>query len=188
MKRYLPSDVFNKRMNIECKKLLMIMPSSVIFFLLIPLGSLFFGKTMDGFLGFEAMSLGLTGILTATVLLLVGGYYVLESIRILFKKGRGIPLGDFFPEDQSTELITTGIYGQTRNPMLFGYLLCLIALGLLVNSVTSTFIVPTLFITIWTIWIKTREEPALETRFGEPYRRYKTKTSYLIPRPWRKTG
>ena len=48
----------------------------------------------------------------------------MESIRILLVRGRGIPLGDVFPEDQTTELITTGVYSQTRNPMLFGYLLC----------------------------------------------------------------
>jgi protein-S-isoprenylcysteine O-methyltransferase Ste14 len=137
---------------------------------------------IDDTLGFEAINFGLTGTLIASIFLLVGGYYVLESIRVLLTKGGGIPLGDFFPEDQSSELITTGIYGQTRNPMLFGYLLCLISLGLTVRLVTTTFIVPTLFITIWTIWVKAHEEPALETRFGDPYREYRSKTPYLIPR------
>ncbi|MCB2172822.1 isoprenylcysteine carboxylmethyltransferase family protein, partial [archaeon] len=120
------------------------------------------------------------------VLILVGGYYVVESIRILLAKGKGIPLGDIFPEDQSTELITTGIYAQTRNPMLFGYLLCLIAVGLLLKSPSIAFVIPTGFITLWTIWLKTREEPALEARFGDSYREYRKKTPYLIPRPWRR--
>ncbi|MCJ7732700.1 hypothetical protein MUP51_10330 [Candidatus Bathyarchaeota archaeon] len=66
--------------------------------------------------------------------------------------------------------------------MLFGYLLCLVAMGILMNSVSIAFIMPASFIGFWTIWLKTREEPALEARFGEAYTRYRQKTSYLVPR------
>ncbi len=170
------------------RKLLLIVPSSVIFFLIVPLVSLFFGRRLDGFLGLERLELGLLGSVVSILLLLVGGYYVLESIRILLVKGKGIPLGDVFPEDQTTELITTGIYAQTRNPMLFGYLLCLIAMGVWMQSFSIAFIIPSLFIILWTIWLKIREETALEARFGESYLEYKRKTPYLIPRPWRKAS
>ncbi|MCW4012245.1 MAG: isoprenylcysteine carboxylmethyltransferase family protein [Candidatus Bathyarchaeota archaeon] len=168
------------------RKILLIIPSSIIFFLLVPVFSIFFGRTLDVLLGLSTLDLGAATRLISIILLLVGGYYVIESIRILLAKGKGIPLGDIFPDDQTTELITTGIYAQTRNPMLFGYLLCLIAMGLELHSVSIAVIIPTGFIAIWTIWLKTYEEPALETRFGEPYREYKQKTPYLIPRPWRR--
>lgn len=168
------------------RKILLIIPSSVIFFLLVPVFSVFFGKTLDALLGLSILELGVVTRPASIILLLAGGYYVIESIRILLEKGKGIPLGDIFPEDQTTELITTGIYAQTRNPMLFGYLLCLIALGLVMKSVSIAFIIPTAFIVVWTIWLKTREEPALETRFGDSYREYKKRTPYLIPRPWRR--
>jgi protein-S-isoprenylcysteine O-methyltransferase Ste14 len=121
-------------------------------------------------------------ILLSLTILLVGGYYVVESIRILFVQGAGVPLGDVFPNDQSTNLITTGVYGQTRNPMLFGYLLCLISLGIVMISISIALIIPTLYVLIWTIWIKTREEPALEVRFGDQYREYRANTPYLVPR------
>ena len=113
---------------------------------------------------------------------------MIESIRILLVRGKGIPLGDVFTEDQSTELITTGIYAQTRNPMLFGYLLVLVALGILMRSISIAFIIPSVFIILWTIWLKIREEPALEVRFGKAYLEYKKETPYLIPRQKRKSG
>jgi len=168
------------------RKILLIIPSSIIFFLLVPIISVFFGRRLDVFLGLSQTDLGVLTTPVSGVLILVGGYYVVESIRILLAKGKGIPLGDIFPEDQSTKLITTGIYAQTRNPMLFGYLLCLIAVGLLLRSPSIAFVIPTVFIALWTIWLKTREEPALEARFGDSYREYRKKTPYLIPRPWRR--
>jgi protein-S-isoprenylcysteine O-methyltransferase Ste14 len=167
----------------SARKILLIIPSSIIFFLIVPVISLFFGRRLDGVLGINPLELGTGGTLFSLCLFLVGGYYVIESIRILFIRGGGIPLGDVFPEDQTTELIIEGVYSQTRNPMLFGYLLCVIALGIQMKSTSVAAIIPTAFIVIWTIWLKTREEPALEARFGEPYREYKKRTPYLIPRP-----
>ena len=169
----------------SARKILLIIPSSIIFFLIVPVISIIFGRRLDRVLRITPLDLGTLGTLFSIVLILVGGYYVIESIRILLVRGGGIPLGDVFPEDQSTELITEGIYGQTRNPMLFGYLLCLIAMGILMKSISVTIIIPAGFTILWTIWLKTREEPALEDRFGDPYREYKAKTPYLIPRPWR---
>ncbi len=172
----------------SARKVLLILPSSIIFFLVVPIISLFFGRRLDILLGFSQLEIGILGTLGSLVLMLIGGYYVVESIRILRVKGGGIPLGDVFPEEQSTELITAGVYSHTRNPMLFGYLLCLAALGIVMKSFSMTGIIPVTYILIWLIWLKTREEPALEARFGESYRKYKAKTPFLIPRPWRKTG
>lgn len=170
-------------MNIaEYRKLLLVIPSSVIFFLIVPVVSVVFGERLDEFLGLSPIMLGIPGTLLEVVLLVVGSYYVLESIRVLFTEGKGIPLGDIIPDEQTTELITSGVYSQTRNPMLFGYLLCLVALGFYLNSWSNAIIIPTLFIAIWTIWIKTHEEPALEARFGDTYVKYREKTPFLIPR------
>jgi protein-S-isoprenylcysteine O-methyltransferase Ste14 len=174
-------------MNVaEFRKLLFVIPSSVIFFLIVPVVSVVFGEKLNTFLGLNPMMRGTAGTVLAVVLFLIGGYYVLESIRVLFIKGKGIPLGDILPEEQTTELITTGIYSQTRNPMLFGYLLCLITMGIALNSYSIALIIPSAFIIIWTVWIKTHEEPALEARFGEPYREYRKRTPYFVPRPWRR--
>lgn len=110
----------------------------------------------------------------------------MESIRLLLVQGGGIPLGDVLQKDQTEQLITKGVYSDTRNPMLFGYLLCFIAIGLLMNSISIALVIPVSFTAIWTIWLKKWEEPALEERFGEEYTKYKKEVTYLIPRLWRK--
>jgi protein-S-isoprenylcysteine O-methyltransferase Ste14 len=167
-------------------KMVLIMPSSVFFFILVPLASSFFGRRVDVLYGLPSLEPGRWGMIVAASLLLVGAYYVLGSIRVLLVEGGGVPLGDVLPGDQSTELVTGGVYRSTRNPMLFGYLLCLIAQGMVLNSVTTAFIIPAVFFGLWGVWLKRREEPGLEARFGEPYREYRERTPFLVPRPWRK--
>ncbi len=167
-------------------KIILIVPSSMFFFILVPLASSLVGRWFDALLGLPALEPGVAGMAAAASLLLVGAYYVLGSIRVLFVEGGGVPLGDVLPGNQSTMLVTGGVYSSTRNPMLFGYLLCLTALGVALNSVTMTFIVPSLFVVLWGVWLKKREEPGLEARFGEPYREYRKRTPFLVPRPCRK--
>jgi protein-S-isoprenylcysteine O-methyltransferase Ste14 len=171
---------------VKPRKLLLIVPSSIFFFLLVPIISFLTGRRLDQLLGLQVLEVGQPRFLISILLMIIGGYYVIESIRILLMEGQGIPLGDIIPTDQTTELITTGIYGQTRNPMLFGYLLCLIAMGIWMKSISIAFIIPSSFTLLWTIWLKKHEELALESRFGEKYVEYKRKTPYLIPKVLRK--
>lgn len=163
------------------KKNFLIVFSSVIFFLILPVLTLYVGNYVDQYLRLNPIGWNLPRITLSTLLLIIGFYYVLESIRILLVKGQGIPLGDVFPKEQSSELITSGVYAQTRNPMLFGYLLSIISLGLLRNSISIAFIIPIFFTILWTIWLKFKEEPELEKRFGEIYKKYKENTPFLIP-------
>ncbi len=167
-------------------KIMLIVPSSVLFFIVVPLASSIIGRRVDSLLGLPALEPGAGGMVAATLLSLVGAYYVLGSIRVLFVEGGGVPLGDVLPGNQSTELVTGGVYRSTRNPMLFGYLLCLVALGVALSSVTMSFIIPSIFVVLWGVWLKKREEPGLEARFGEPYREYRRRTPFLVPRPWRR--
>jgi protein-S-isoprenylcysteine O-methyltransferase Ste14 len=169
------------------KKLILIIPSSIIFFLVVPIFTILFGKRLDSILKLRPFNLGLLSYILPVFFLLVGSYYVLESIRILLIQGQGVPLGDVIPNEQTMELVTTGIYGQTRNPMLFGYLLCLSSIGILMGSYSIALILPVTYIVLWTIWLKKVEEPALEIRFGEAYRDYKKTTPFLIPRPHRRS-
>lgn len=165
----------------QTHKKLLILPSSVIFFLIVPSISIILGKKVDLIIGIT-FDLEFTGILMSIIFLFTGIFYVFASIKILLEKGGGIPLGDLIPKEQTNELITSGVYAQTRNPMIFGYLLCLIAMGLLTMSITVTLIIPFFFVIIWTLWLKIKEEPALEERFGNKYTEYMKKVPYLIPR------
>jgi hypothetical protein len=54
--------------------------------------------------------------------------------------------------------------------------------GLLIQSSSMAFIFPLLYTALWMAWIKGREEPALERRFGDDYRRYREEKPFLVPR------
>jgi protein-S-isoprenylcysteine O-methyltransferase Ste14 len=164
------------------RRYLLLLPSSVFFFLVVPLVTLHSGRFIDEALmpGFNIWSTASTAV--GLMFLFSGGYFVLESIRVLLVTGGGIPLGDLIPSDQSETLVRDGVYSLTRNPMLFGYLLALSGFGLITRSFSTAFSFPLLYTAIWTAWIKGREELSLERRFGEEYRRYKEETPFLVPR------
>ena len=165
----------------ELRKLSLILPSSIFFFIILPLITASIGGKLDEILYLPSLTLGFIEFLSVFSFLVVGGYYVFESIRILLIEGGRIPLGDVIPSDQSVHLITRGVYKNTRNPMLFGYILVLSALGILAKSFSFALILPGLYLFLWVFWLKKREEPSLETRFGETYILYKKETPFLIP-------
>jgi protein-S-isoprenylcysteine O-methyltransferase Ste14 len=163
------------------KKYLWLIPSSFFFFLIVPSFTIVNARNLEKLLGIAQLS-QLTFFFFGFPLLVYGGYYVFESIRILFFEGEGIPLGDIVHEEESSILIQSGIYSRTRNPMLFGYILVLMGLGAAVKSLIAFLMFPLIYLGIWTLWIKKVEEPGLEKRFGKDYKNYKTTTPFLIPR------
>ncbi|MHA1838348.1 MAG: methyltransferase family protein, partial [Candidatus Ranarchaeia archaeon] len=102
-------------------------------------------------------------------ILLVGGGFILAvaSILQLYKIGHGMPWGDVNEESQSTVLVVTGVYAYTRNPMILGTLMILSGIGWLVRSLSSIIIFPVIFSIVLYIWLKFREEPRMEKRFGK---------------------
>jgi A/G-specific adenine glycosylase len=105
----------------------------------------------------------------------------IKSTRLLYFEGRGLPWGEVQRETQSTTLVTTGLYASTRNPMTFGYSLLPCGMGILFRSLAMTCIIPATIFIAMIIWLKLREEPRLERRFGQEYRDYKRRTPFLIP-------
>ncbi|MEM3586244.1 MAG: isoprenylcysteine carboxylmethyltransferase family protein [Candidatus Jordarchaeaceae archaeon] len=89
-------------------------------------------------------------------------------------------------ETQTRRLVVDGAYKYTRNPMMFGYLLILVGLGFLFNSLFLTFGATSIFTVGLVTVIKLWEEKNLERRFGEAYVEYKKKVSFLIPMPPKK--
>ena len=74
--------------------------------------------------------------------------------------------------DKAKNLVTTGMYQITRNPMYVGLLFLLIGWGFLLGS-----FMPFLFLPIFILLITTQqiipEERVLEEKFGQQYRDYK---------------
>lgn len=158
----------------------------LLFLVVIPLTTVWVGKGVDLMLGWSVFPpvpfnffIGL-GVLIVAALLCWGSMYQ------LYRAGHGFPWGDVDDAAQSRELVTTGLYRYTRNPMILGFLILLSGIGWLVQSITAIIIIPFItFVVLW-MWLKRREEPRLEQRFGDAYRAYRNTTPLIIPRLWRR--
>lgn len=75
--------------------------------------------------------------------------------------------------DNTSSLVTTGLYRYSRNPMYLGLLIILLGWTLIQGNVLGLIIVALFVTSITQIQIKP-EEIALEKKFGEEFKRYKT--------------
>lgn len=95
-----------------------------------------------------------------------------------FLKVKGTPV----PFNPPPELVKTGPYRYTRNPMLTGVFLFLVGVGLAVNSVSLVFLFTPLFVLV-NVWeLKIIEEPELVKRLGDEYIEYQKQTPMFFPR------
>ena len=74
--------------------------------------------------------------------------------------------------ERASVLVTAGVYSISRNPMYVGFLLLLLAWGVLLPNPASIIIIGLFFIYIDRVQI-VREEAALSLLFGESYSSYK---------------
>lgn len=106
----------------------------------------------------------------------------IKSTRLLHKEGFGLPWGEVRRNVQSMRLVTTGPYAYTRNPMVLGYSMLPLGMGVMFKSLGMALPTSTFVIIANIILVKIKEEPKLEERFGDEYREYRRKTPFLIPR------
>lgn len=76
------------------------------------------------------------------------------------------------PFEDSSALVTTGMYRITRNPMYLGMVTVLIGIAVLTGSL-SPFVGPVLFVPVLNSRIIRHEEVMLEDQFGDEYRSFK---------------
>lgn len=166
---------------------LRVIPGVVLLFVVvIPLMTWWVGKLVDTVLLLPVFPPFPLNLIIGYGILVSGAVICWVSMIQLYRAGRGLPWGDVDEAAQSTELVTTGLYGYTRNPMILGLLILLSGIGWVVQSITTILITPlVMFVILW-VWLKRREEPQLEQRFGEAYRVYRETTPLIIPRPWRR--
>ena len=81
--------------------------------------------------------------------------------------------------EESTQLVTTGVYRFSRNPMYVGFLLFLLAWAVLLGSFVAVLVLP-LFILIVTKVQILPEEVVLEEKFGQDYVDYKHRVGRWI--------
>ncbi len=76
------------------------------------------------------------------------------------------------PWKPSTVLVTSGIYGLTRNPIYVGFTILYAGLGVGLDSpLALAMVLPCLI--VMDRFVIAREEVYLERKFGEPYRAYR---------------
>jgi protein-S-isoprenylcysteine O-methyltransferase Ste14 len=112
------------------------------------------------------------------ILVYITGAVTLLTVANLAIRGLGAP----FAIALSRRLATNWLYARTRNPMVLATLAWLVAVGLWLQSTLFVVWVLVLVAPAWIAFLKVYEERELEIRFGEAYREYKAKTSFLWPR------
>ncbi len=83
------------------------------------------------------------------------------------------------PFEDSTSLITTGVFRITRNPMYLGFVLILLGIAILQGSLTPYVVILVFVIFIDTVFIK-YEEKKLESTFGQAWLDYRKKVRRWI--------
>lgn len=94
-----------------------------------------------------------------------------------FFKAKGTPV----PFNPPRQLVVTGPYAWSRNPMMSGLFIVLFGIGIRRVSFSLLFFYLPLFILLICTMLKLIEEPGLEERFKDEYRQYKKKTPMFFP-------
>lgn len=78
------------------------------------------------------------------------------------------------PFEESSVLVTEGVFGLSRNPMYLGMILILLGIALLLGSATPLAIVVLLAVVLDHVFIRP-EERKLEQSFGDEFRQYRNR-------------
>lgn len=100
--------------------------------------------------------------------LIAVGLFIIIWPAISFGKA-GTPLK---PLEESTHLVTDGMYRFTRNPIYLGMTTILLGIAVLFGTVSPFFLVPIFVLTIQNRFV-VLEEALLESTFGDEYIEYK---------------
>jgi len=116
------------------------------------------------------------------ILLVIGLIYGIWSVIIQNTIGEGGPveIGNIEISPKTKNLVVSGPYKYTRNPMLFGTLLIYLAFALFINSITSVVLVSAIFVFMLSVVVKMEEKRLLKD-FGNQYEEYRKKVSMFIP-------
>jgi len=119
--------------------------------------------------------------LLGLILIVCGVTLLVKCIRVFSRIGEGT----LAPWAPTKNLVVSGLYRRTRNPMISGVLIALLGESILFSSLSifAWFILSLIGNHIY--FIKS-EEPGLIARFGDEYRIYMDHVPRWIPRrtPW----
>jgi protein-S-isoprenylcysteine O-methyltransferase Ste14 len=136
----------------------------------------------DNIYRFEIIQNSIIKWIIIIILLVIGLIYGIWSVIIQNTIGEGGPveIGNIEISPKTKNLVVSGPYKNTRNPMLFGTFLIYLAFALFINSITSAVIVCAIFVFMLTVVVKMEEKRLLKD-FGNQYEEYRKKVSMFIP-------
>ena len=149
---------------------------------LIPLGLWRTSRAFDHRIGRQLIPATGLRVVLASALSLFGMLFGVWSIVVQKTIGKGGPLEvaglEVSPKTQN--LVVTGPYKYTRNPMLFGTCVFYYGMAVYLNSPSAAVLV-TLFMTFMLSFVKKVEEPRLLKDFGADYEDYRRRVSMFVP-------
>ena len=152
-------------------------PIGIIFWLGLSVLFIFASLWLDNLLPMHLSLPTLTKIFISVPLLIIAVILAPGTVYS-FIKARGSPV----PFNPPKELVTTGLYSRTRNPMLLGWFIMLFGLGILLNSISLLLIFTPLFICLNIVYLRTIEEKEMEKKLGKQYLEYKKNVPMFIAR------
>jgi protein-S-isoprenylcysteine O-methyltransferase Ste14 len=127
--------------------------------------------------------LGLTNIFPAQLSIILSLPFFSLALFLIgwsvqnFLKVKGTPV----PFNPPPQLVTSGPYAYTRNPMLTGVFALFFGIGIFFGSVSLLFVFTPFFILLNFWELKTIEEPELVKRLGQEYIEYRKMTPMFFP-------
>lgn len=113
--------------------------------------------------------------------LLILGISLTAWSVIHFLRAKGTPV----PANPPPNLVTSGPYAYTRNPMLTGVFIILFGAGIYFGSISLTLIFTPIYILVNRWELKEIEEPELVKRLGTEYTEYQANTPMFLPKVWK---
>jgi protein-S-isoprenylcysteine O-methyltransferase Ste14 len=150
-------------------------------FVIIPLLTFIIGNFLDNLLELPRFPPFPLNLFLGIYVMIFGLNIGIKSTRQLYDIGGGLPWGEVSHEVETNFLVTDGIYRYSRNPMVLGYSLLPVGMGLMFQSLGMTLSITPIVILLNIVIVKVLEEPRLFERFGEDYLEYRKSTSFLFP-------
>jgi len=116
-------------------------------------------------------------LLTGLFIMLTGLIAMIVTISAFIRIGKGT----LAPWNPTGKMITGGMYGYVRNPMIMRVMTVLIGESVAIMSM-PIFMWAGIFFLLNTLYFILYEEPDLEKKFGDEYREYKRNVRRWIPR------
>lgn len=151
-----------------------------------PIGAIFFGLLIFVLVIMALLLdrlLGLTDIFPAQLSIILSLPFFSLALVLIgwsvhnFHKVKGTPV----PFNPPPQLVTSGPYAYTRNPMLTGVFALLFGFGIFFGSVSLLIVFTPLFIVVNFWELKAIEEPELVKRLGQKYIEYRKVTPMFFP-------